>query len=34
MVKSVGYIDYVIPTTNELAEKVAELVGKRSNHFA
>ncbi|WP_313893800.1 class II aldolase/adducin family protein [Psychrobacillus sp.] len=28
MVKSVGYIDYVIPTTNELAEKVAELVGK------
>lgn len=28
MVKSVGYIDYVIPTTNVLAEKVAELVGK------
>lgn len=28
MVKSVGYIDYVIPTTNLLAEKVAELVGK------
>lgn len=26
MVKSVGYIDYVIPTTNLLAEKVAELV--------
>ncbi|MEK4083000.1 class II aldolase/adducin family protein [Psychrobacillus sp. FSL K6-1415] len=28
MVKSVGYIDYVIPTTNLLAEKVAELVDK------
>lgn len=28
MVKSVGYIEYVIPTTNVLAEKVAELVGK------
>lgn len=28
MVKSVGYIDYVIPTTHLLAEKVAELVTK------
>lgn len=28
MVKSVGYIDYIIPTTNLLAEKVAELVDK------
>lgn len=28
MVKSVGYIDYVIPTTNLLAEKVAALVGQ------
>ena len=26
MVKSVGYIDYIIPTTHLLAEKVAELV--------
>lgn len=28
MVKSVGYIDYIIPTTNLLAEKVADLVDK------